>query len=577
LYSLKAYAGEALAKHVEIAEYTINQTKESILMDIYRQEPDAVGFSCYIWNMDRILELASDLAQIRPDMPIWLGGPEVSYEGDQLLKQYPFLTGIITGEGEIAFRNLLDTYLRLRGENSEISTVIRDTRGETPTASLDARGETPTKSLDRGVIKGTCISKLQDIPFFYGEQGIINRFQNKIIYYESSRGCPFHCSYCLSGAAGELHFRDTDVVKKELAFFLSQKIKQVKFVDRTFNAKKSHTLEIWRFLLEHDNGITNFHFEIAGDLLDEEEIALLGKMRPGLIQLEIGVQSVNPQTLKAINRITDLEVLRNNCMKIGQSHNVHQHLDLIAGLPYEDYLSFGRSFDWVYGLHPQQLQLGFLKLLKGSPLARTARSLGLVYSKQPPYEILSTPYISFKELMRLKRIEQVVEIYYNSSQFTHSLEFLESCFPRPFSLFEAMGDYFQEDGLLYEGSSRETRYEALLSFCRHICPAAEERFKELLLYDIYVRENCKSRPKFAPSQDEHKEEMKIIYQREAQEHKYLLGYDVIPSRQLQRMTHMEYFHYPIEQSFPTPGFILFDYENRDPLTHNARAIPIDEL
>jgi radical SAM superfamily enzyme YgiQ (UPF0313 family) len=560
LYSLRAYAGEELGQYVELVEYTINQTKSSILADIYRRRPDAVGFSCYIWNISMILDIARDLAQIRPNMPIWLGGPEVSYDSGRLLEIYPFITGIIAGEGEAAFRDLLLTYKR--------HIPIHNNSGVVSDAGSYGTSDMVSGALS-GVIYGTCITQLEDIPFIYEGTLLSEDFRHKIIYYESSRGCPFRCAYCLSGGIGGLHFRDIEVVKKELGYFLAQKVKQVKFVDRTFNAKKSHTMEIWEYLLEHDNGVTNFHFEIAADLLNEEEIACLGRMRPGLVQLEIGVQTTNPLTLKAIDRVTNQEVLKKNVLAIQKNRNIHQHLDLIAGLPYEDYESFGRSFNWVYNLHPQQLQLGFLKVLKGSPLALRAGELGLIYSHMPPYEILATPHLPYDDLLRLKQIEALLDVYYNSGQFTRTLSRLEAAYTDPFSLYKDMAAFWQGHGLGTDPSSRESRYEALLAFVNHTFPTETQVYRELLLYDMYLRENLKSRPKFAFPQESYKEEIRQFYRQEALAPKYLQGYDPCTPRQLQRMTHIEYFQFT-----NPPSYVLFDYQNPDPLTRNANAITI---
>jgi radical SAM superfamily enzyme YgiQ (UPF0313 family) len=576
LYSLQAYAGEEPSQYVDLAEYTINQTKSSILADIYRRNPDAVGFSCYIWNISMILDIARDLAQIRPNMPIWLGGPEVSYDSERLLETYSFITGIIAGEGEAAFRDLLLTYQRqmpIQNKSGVVADVACDTVSSAVSDGVagvisDGASDTGYGAVS-GVIYGTCITHLEDIPFIYEGSLLSDSFRHKIIYYESSRGCPFHCAYCLSGGIGGLHFRDIEVVKKELGYFLAQKVKQVKFVDRTFNAKKSHAIEIWEYLLEHDNGVTNFHFEIAADLLDEEEIACLGRMRPGLVQLEIGVQTTNPLTLEAIDRATNQEVLKKNVLAIQKNRNIHQHLDLIAGLPYEDYESFGRSFNWVYNLHPQQLQLGFLKVLKGSPLALRAGELGLVYSHMPPYEILATPHLPYDDLLRLKQIEALLDVYYNSGQFTRTLSRLEEAYADPFSLYEDLAAFWHDYGLGTDPSSRESRYEALLAFVGHTFPTEILMYRELLLYDMYLRENLKSRPKFAFPQESYKEEIRQFYRQEALSPKYLKGYDSCTPRQLQRMTHIEYFQYT-----DPPGYVLFDYQNTDPLTSNAQAIAI---
>ena len=264
---------------------------------------------------------------------------------------------------------------------------------------------------------------LSSIPFIYKD---LSEFKNRIIYYESSRGCPFSCSYCLSSIDKKLRFRDTETVKKELQFFIDNKVPQVKFVDRTFNCKHDHAMAIWKYINEHDNGVTNFHFEISADLLREEELQEMSTMRPGLIQLEIGVQSTNPDTIKAIHRTMDFEKLKGIVDRIHSFGNIHQHLDLIAGLPYEDYDSFRHSFNDVYALKPQQLQLGFLKVLKGSHMMEMCREYGIVYKTQEPYEVLSTKWLDYDHVLKLKTVENMVEVYYNSGQFQNTLEYLSN-------------------------------------------------------------------------------------------------------------------------------------------------------
>ena len=309
VYSLRAYAGEELSEHIEIAEYTINQRMEQILAGIYEKKPDVIAFSCYVWNWNMIQELLTEVPKIMPVVPIWLGGPEVSFLGEKILKQYPAVTGIMIGEGEQTFKELLEYYVNKNGN-------LHDIKG-----LLLADGMTGEREL----------TDISTLPFLYED---MEQFKNRIIYYESSRGCPYRCSYCLSSIDKKVRLRDIEIVKKELQFFLDRNVAQVKFIDRTFNCNHKHALEIWNYIYEHDNGVTNFHFEVEGDILNEEEIALLNKMRPGLVQLEIGVQSTNPVTLKEINRFTDFENLKTIVEKINSGKNIHQHLDLIAGLPY---------------------------------------------------------------------------------------------------------------------------------------------------------------------------------------------------------------------------------------------------
>ena len=395
IYSLRAYAG-IYKEHIELVEYTINQPLEEIMGDIYKRKPDVLAFSCYIWNISDIFSLTGELRKILPKVPVWLGGPEVSFDSRQILKEHGEITGIMAGEGEETFLELMEHYVEGGKPLSAIKGLVLK-EGET--------GERPLTDLNR-------------LPFLYER---LEDFQNKIIYYESGRGCPFRCSYCLSSIDKTVRFRNLDIVKKELQFFLDNRVKQVKFVDRTFNCNHEHAMGIWQYIKEHDNGMTNFHFEVAADLLNQEEIALLNSLRPGAVQLEIGVQSTNPATISAIHRVMDVEKLKKIVAAIKRGNNIHQHLDLIAGLPYEDFETFQQSFNQVYAMKPQQLQLGFLKVLKGSDIHKNAEKYGIVYTSGEPYEVLYTKWISYEEIRKLKRIEEMVELYYNSSQFTTTL------------------------------------------------------------------------------------------------------------------------------------------------------------
>lgn len=576
VYSLKRFAGE-YTDAVEIAEYTINNRMEDILEDIYRRKPDAIGFSCYIWNIGMVEKLMGELHKLLPRLPVFLGGPEVTYDADKLLRKYPYLTGIFIGEGEATFAQVVKYYVKKNPEFLEDIPGLMLRSGMTP----------ERKPLN-----------LTDVPFLYDDMA---PFTNRIIYYETQRGCPFRCSYCLSSIDKTVRFRDIEVVKRELAFFLEKKVKQVKFVDRTFNCNHDHAMAVWQYLYEHDNGVTNFHFEIAGDILREDEIALVAKMRPGLVQFEIGVQSTNTDTLREIRRVMDIGKLKQVVAALKAAHNVHIHLDLIAGLPYEDYDSFARSFDDVYAMEPEQLQLGFLKVLKGSYMAEMAESYGLVYTDYAPYEVLYTNWLSFTEICRLKRIEEMVEIYYNSGQFAHSLpvmiadfgskmaagqqNFAEEQHGRAtsgqgaFAFYEALADFYEEQGFFVETPSRIYRYQALLSFAKTIHPEREELYKELLLFDLYVRENLKSRPDFAPDLHDLQPVIHAFYKKEESERRYLPHLSEIPAPQLSRMTHLEPFSYSVwatdvseVKKLPEQAFLLFDYDHRDPLTREAKVL-----
>ncbi len=557
VYSLYAYSEDKYADAMEIAEFTINQRSEDILAQIYERRPDVIGLSCYIWNWEMITKLLDDLPKILPDTDLWLGGPQVSYHPERIFEQYPQLTGIMIGEGEATFRELLERY------------QSRDTADFTTVAGL---------YLSTGFTAQRDITDLDTIPFLYSST---ENFRNRIIYYESSRGCPYRCSYCLSSIEKKLRLRSLELVKKELDFFLENKVPQVKFVDRTFNCVHEHAMAIWQHIFEHDNGITNFHFEISADILREDEITLLAKMRPGLVQLEIGVQSANPQTLDAICRRMDLARLEEVVASIKKNHNIHQHLDLIAGLPYEDYESFGRSFDRVYAMHPDQLQLGFLKVLSGTPISQQTEEFGIAYTKKPPYEVLYTKWLSYADVIRLKKIEEMVELYYNSNQFVNTLRYLARVFDSPFAMFETLAEYYEQNGYFLNSPSRAYRYEVLLAFAEKYDPGKSVLYADALTCDLYLRENMKTRPAFCRplTADTYKTFKHDFYRNEEKTRKYLPGLSGHDAKALSGMTHIELFSYPVwedlKEEVKEAGeyYVLFDYSQRDPLTGDARIIP----
>lgn len=555
VYSLKTYAeskrrggsplqGEGLPSwHVEIAEYTINNQMEQVLEDIYRRRPDAVGFSCYIWNIPQIWEIVRDLHKVLPETDIWVGGPEVSFDAPHLLETEAELLGVMKGEGEVTFSCLLEAYEKL-GQSVRMAGAGDRKKGFWKAlkeiAGLSYRGE-KGELCDQEIRP---LLNLDEIPFLYSD---LEGFEHRIVYYESSRGCPFSCSYCLSSIDKTVRLRSAELVKRELDFFLEKRVPQVKFVDRTFNCRKDHAMAVWTHILEHDNGITNFHFEIAADLLDQEELELIARMRPGLIQLEIGVQSTNPDTIREIRRRMDLVKVAGVVAALNCGANVHQHLDLIAGLPYEDYESFRASFCQVYRMEPEQLQLGFLKVLKGSYMYENAARYGLVYRDLPPYEVLSTKWLDFGEILKLKGVEQMVELYYNSRQFTKTLAILEQEFEDEFSLYEELAAYYDRRGIKTISHSRVARYEILYDFiCEHTETQNLPRYRDALIQDLYLRENCKSRPSFAPDQTPFKEEIRRS----------------IPNlRNLGSLIHPEVLS--------TGELMVFDYRRRDPLSQNV--------
>lgn len=534
VYNLKSCSGE-YSPNVVIKEYTINQIQDDILKDIYLEQPDVICFSCYIWNISFVKELVPDLKKILPHVDFWAGGPEVSYDAVEFLKKNPAFFGVMVGEGEETFHELAGYYIERKPEN------LKEIRG---VAFHDE-----TKVPDIVHTGWRELMDLSKVPFAYSN---LTEFKNRIIYYESSRGCPFSCSYCLSSIDKKLRFRDIELVKKELQFFIDNKVPQVKFVDRTFNCKHDHAMAIWRYITEHDNGITNFHFEISADLLREEELALMKTMRPGLIQLEIGVQSTNPQTIKAIRRTMDFEKLKGIVEQIHSFGNIHQHLDLIAGLPYEGYESFNKSFCNVYALRPEQFQLGFLKVLKGSHMMEMTGEYQILYKDREPYEVLSTAWLTYGEILGLKMVESMVEVYYNSGQFKHTLVFLEQYFEDPFRMYEALGRFYEKKGYSEISHSRMRRYEILMEFAGEQKEIPLEVLSDVMLLDLYLRENLKSRPSFASDQKP--------YER--------LIWDYRKVEKIPKTAHIEVFR--------DGKTILFDYTDRDPLTNNARLTDITD-
>lgn len=561
VYSMKAYC-RAFADHIELAEYTINQQEDEILKDLYRKKPEILCFSCYIWNISFIKELIRNVKKILPDTVIWAGGPEVSYDAEQFLEEMPEVFGVMCGEGEETFRELTQYYVNLE-RNTEKGTELEKIDG-----IVFRKGKEIQKTAPRAILNmDTLVFPYQDMELFH----------HRIIYYESSRGCPFSCSYCLSSIDKKLRFRSTKLVKQELQFFLDNQVPQVKFVDRTFNCKKEHALEIWRYIQEHDNQVTNFHFEIAADLLTEEEIALIHTMRPGLIQLEIGVQSTNEDTIREIRRKTSFEKISQKVRQVQAGKNVHQHLDLIAGLPLEGYDSFRKSFDDVYGLRPQQLQLGFMKVLKGSYMYEKREEYGCVYKQREPYEVLSTNWLSYGEICRLKGIEDMVEVYYNSGQFTRTIEALEKEFSDAFAMYEALADFYEKKGYFGISHTRIRRYEILLEFLEEQGKEDLAYFRERMVFDLYARENLKTRPVWAGEQKLYKEQIQNFYRKEAEEPRLLRQYGGYQPRQLEKMTHLEVFTYDVLSQKREKGQypVLFDYKERSPLTHDARVCAVE--
>ena len=580
VYSLQAYAA-AHGHKIERAEYTINNQLEDILEKIYRQKPDVLLFSCYIWNIEYVKELVSEFHKLRPEVPIWVGGPEVSFETERFLRENPAVTGIMMGEGERTLTELCD-YFEQCEQDTQFTTKNRE---EVQTELVRAHAENEKRTGDLSEIKEKMLEKIDgisyrrsdgtvaiqplcsllpmdELPFCYAN---LKEFEHRIIYYESSRGCPFSCSYCLSSVDKKLRFRSLPLVYKELQFFIDAKVPQVKFVDRTFNCQHEHAMGIWKYIKEHDNGITNFHFEISADLLREDELELISGMRPGLIQLEIGVQSTNGDTIREIHRTMRLEEVYRAVNRVKAGKNIHQHLDLIAGLPFEDYQRFQQSFNDIYALHPQQLQLGFLKVLKGSYMYEHAQEYGLVYRSRPPYEVMSSKWVSYDEMLEIRLVEEMLELHYNSGQFLTYLAVLEQKYDSVFQLFLDMGHYYRSNGYLDCNHNRVHRTEIVLDFAATVDPERKDVYQEALMFDLYKIEKSKSRPVWARDLSLEKKKTSRYLRAHGMEKKYC---------------HLERFYWIDEEGQYRQGgeplWFLFDYETRDSLTNEAAITVITE-
>ena len=560
VYSLKAYSEKGGIKGIELLETTINNRLEDILDNIYERKPEVAAFSCYIWNIDYVSRLIPEIKKLLPDTHIWLGGPEVSYNPGEILKKYPQAEIVMCGEGE-------ETFLQL-------CRVWESTDGKYEEGDLKGIKGIVFRTEDNNIIKtpDRPALDLSDIPFPYRN---IDNLENRIIYYESSRGCPFSCSYCLSSVEKQLRFRDINMVKEELGFFVEKKVPLVKFVDRTFNCKKEHALAIWQYILDNDNGITRFHFEVGADLMDEEEIELISKMRPGLIQLEIGIQSTNGPTIQEIRRVMKLSKVKWAVEKINAAGNVHQHLDLIAGLPYEDYNTFVRSFNDVYKMGPNQLQLGFLKVLTGSYMAENKDEYGIVYKSFPPYEILYSKWISYEEILKLKMVEEAVEIYYNSGQFNFTVKFLENYFHEPFEMYYEIGKYYKDNFPKNIKHSRIDRYNILKNYFqdKEKSPEAVRMFCQIMTYDIFLRENMHTRPAFSSEIEEYRDDIRII----TRSMKLTRSEHVEPVTDemlmfLEKEGGMKDIQGEITAEYDSGRkYLVFDYSRRNPLSGNCNV------
>ena len=552
---LTKFNDNAKKHNLTTMEFTINQRLDFIADELFRAKPDVILFSCYIWNVDMLKSLCQLLKKIMPNCIIGFGGPEVSYEAETFLRENKAVDLIMRGEGELVFSQYLD-YLDFA----------------TPSSLYDIKSMT-FRDGDR--IVSTMQQEPLDLsllPFPYEED--FHDVENQIIYYESSRGCPYSCGYCLSSIEKGVRFVPLEKVYTALQKFLDHKVRQVKFIDRTFNCKKSHAMGIWRYLAEHDNGVTNFHFEITADLLDQETIAFLHTVRKGLFQFEIGVQSTNPKTIEAINRNVNFEKLSGIVQQIKAGGNIHQHLDLIAGLPHEDYASFARSFNDVYALKPEQLQLGFLKVLKGSMIYNRQHDFSIVYQDTAPYEVLTTHMLPYEDTLKLKAVEEMVETYYNSGKFLNTLEYLVPLYDTPFAFFEQLSQYWIAEKCHYQYQSKIGLCNILWQFVQQNHAVDLTKMQWLIKFDLALHEKPKKLPEWlvVSNEKQYRNQITAFYRDVALVEQYLPHYCGIDSKVTARQTHLEVF------GEVQPVAILFDYEHKD-LLQNAQymMIPLEEL
>lgn len=521
-------------------EATINDRVEHIVAALYKKHAEVYAFSCYIWNIEVVLEAASRLKTVLPECKILLGGPEVSYDAAQVLEQNPFVDYIVCGEGELAFSQF--------AAGADISGI---------------EGFTFRKSgkiIQNGM---AIVEDLNVLPRLYTKEELAS-LGNRLIYYETSRGCPFGCSYCLSSTTRGVRFFDLDRVFEDLKLFLDAKVKMVKFVDRTFNIDVRRTMQIVKFLLK-ENGSTCFHFEMAADLLTDELIYLFRSAPEGMFQFEIGVQSTNPKTIQAVNRKMDFLKLSKNVHALRQNDNIHLHLDLIAGLPYEDFLSFQKSFDDVYALRPHTLQLGFLKLLKGSKIRKEADLHGYIYTEKPPYEVLGNDYITYGQLLELKAVEDLVEKYHNSGVFEKSLPYaIEKLGAGAFGFYLTFSKYWLQNGYHERRHSRKGLYDIFCAFFLEQTGGDDPLFRDLLKFDFVWHNRGDALPDWAEDSGG-----KAFYRRVSTflaaggKQKYLPHYSNLRQIDLMKRIRAEKFQFDVvgTRKF-CENVIIFDYSSK---------------
>lgn len=539
----------------EIAEYTINHHFDDILGDIYPQKPDVIAFSCYLWNIALVRRLCTELKKLLPGTRLWCGGPEVTYHSEDFLKENPAVDLVMRGEGEEIFVELL----RAVQQNGFLSHI----RGIVLREGASSFCTPPAPDFD-----------MARLPFAYDD---LEDVSSRILYFESSRGCPYSCSYCLSSLSRCVHKMPVDLACKYLSRFLDAKVSQVKFVDRTFNCDKNHANAILNFLLEHDNDVTNFHFEISADILDDSTLAIIAQAREGLFQFEVGVQSTNPQTIQAIRRSCNNEKLWQKVSKLQENRNVHVHEDLIAGLPYEDYASFARSFDEVFLHRPDMLQLGFLKVLKGSAMEEDCKKYGMLYQSAAPYEILSTPWLCYDEILRLKKIEALNDSYYNSGRFLTSLPEAMAPYSSPFRFYEDLAAYFTKHHLFDKNAGKYDYYTFLYQFVIQT-HGENERLQWLARHDMFRRENAKNVPSFAAISlaYQYGRQIEAFFEKEENIRGYLPSFLGEEPKRIARTAHMEVYPFSPLTGKPGTTALLYDYSSKDFL-HNGWVTDVTAL
>lgn len=549
----------SLTSVLEMKEYTINNQLDEIIEDIALSSYDVVAFSCYIWNIEQTIKIVNTLKKIQPALKIILGGPEVTHETEDLFKINKNIDYVLVGEGEESFLRLIEAL--------ELGNPLEVVNGLFYRSEFGI-SQTPFNPSANDVIT-------ERLPFPYES---FEGLDHKILYYESSRGCPYNCKYCLSSTIKGVRYFPIDKVQKDLMTFINQKVMQVKFVDRTFNADRKRALDIMTFIHENDNGYTNFHFEITATMLDEDTLQFLEKVRPELFQFEVGVQSTNEKTLKEIDRNIPFERIKETCSRIKSYQNIHLHLDLIAGLPFEGFDSFMKSMDDLFTIGPEKIQLGFLKLLKGAQLRINAEQYGMIYRDYPPYEILETKWLSYRELSKLKHMEDLLDHYYNSGKFQYTMAYLVKQSDKTFSkVLEEMYEVWQKQLWFENKHSLMELYRRLFAYAESIEAIDKNLFKELLRFD-YLRYNRKKGDGFFEISypNNFKNQCHAFLQNEENVERYLPRFVGTAAKTIIKQVHFEIFSYNIIQLIhkdfeaveKRETIILFDYKNKNKIFEN---------